>query len=545
MNMTSDLGRRGRLRGLDGLTGRLMEVALGYQGRLAGNPCDAEALVGMSLVALASRQTAAAVKMAAAAVAVASGMGAAWVALGQVLRADRRGDEAERAYERAIALDGMNALARLGLGELRIAAGRALEATREFELALRRQPALVSAHLGLGNALALAGRNEEALAWYEHALVLKPQLPEAEYAAGFALARLGRTQEAEIRYRRALTVRPDFAAVWVSLGCLLREEGREVWADVALRRAVELRPDLIAGWINLALLKREQGRTDEAEAHLRRAFALNPGQVETLVAWCQFRAAERDLAGAWAWLRWALARDENNAEAANMRGILLHTEGRFAEAVEAFKRAESLGSKPAASNRGNSLLDLGCMGKALKAHEEAVERDPSHPGALYNLALTRLRLGDWERGWQDYEARWRFREVHRRPRTFEQPRWRGEALNGRRVLLHAEQGLGDTIQFCRYVGLVVARGGTATLQVQEPVERLMDSLAAVRAGFVAAARLGSGALVVALIFCALGLFYNWRGKAYGLIGNLMVSACVGIIFIFGAIAVGSPWNPVI
>jgi hypothetical protein len=131
------------------------------------------------------------------------------------------------------------------------------------------------------------------------------------------------------------------------------------------------------------------------------------------------------------------------------------------------------------------------MGKALKAHEEAVERDPSHPGALYNLALTRLRLGDWERGWQDYEARWRFREVHRRPRTFEQPRWRGEALNGRRVLLHAEQGLGDTIQFCRYVGLVVARGGTATLQVQEPVERLMDSLAAVRAGFVAAARLGS------------------------------------------------------
>jgi len=64
-------------------------------------------------------------------------------------------------------------------------------------------------------------------------------------------------------------------------------------------------------------------------------------------------------------------------------------------------------------------------------------------------------------------------------------------------------------------------------------------------GFAAAARLGSGALVVALIFCALGLFYNWRGKAYGLIGNLMVSACVGIMFIFGAIAVGSPWNPVI
>jgi hypothetical protein len=197
------------------------------------------------------------------------------------------------------------------------------------------------------------------------------------------------------------------------------------------------------------------------------------------------------MAGAWAWLRWALARDAGNAEAVNMQGILLHAEGRFSEAVEEFERAEALGSKAAASNRGNSLLDLGRMDEALKAHEAAVERDPLHPGAKYNLALTCLRCGDWERGWQDYEARWRFREVHRWPRLFRQPRWRGELLHGRRVLLHAEQGLGDTIQFCRYATLVAARGGTAILQVQEPAERLMGSLAAVKAGLVETALLGA------------------------------------------------------
>ena len=286
-----------------GLTGRLTEVALGYQRVLTGNPGNPEALVGMSLVALASRQTEAAVKMAEAAVAAVPPAtrleGAAWVALGQALNASARSEEAERAYWHAIRLDGMDALARLGLGELRIASGRAEEAAREFELALRRQPWLVAAHLGLGNALALAGRNEEALARYEHALALQPRFPEAEYAAGFALARLGRAKEAETRYRRALTLRPDFAAVWVSLGCLLREDGRDVWAEAALKRAIELRPDLIAGWINLALLERERGRPAEAETHLRRAFARNPEQVETLVAWCQFRAAEQDLAGAW------------------------------------------------------------------------------------------------------------------------------------------------------------------------------------------------------------------------------------------------------
>jgi tetratricopeptide (TPR) repeat protein len=101
-----------------------------------------------------------------------------------------------------------------------------------------------------------------------------------------------------------------------------------------------------------------------------------------------------------------------------MHGILLHKEGRFSEAVVVFERAEALGHRAAASNRGNSLLDLGRLEEALHAQELAVERDPECAGAHYNLALTRLRMGDWRQGWEGYEARWRFREVHRRPRVF-------------------------------------------------------------------------------------------------------------------------------
>ncbi len=464
------------------LAGDLTEIALGYQRMLAENPRHPESLVGMSLVALASRQAEAAVRMAEAAVAVAPALGTAWVALGQALKAAGRNDEAERAYIHAIQLDGRNALARIGLGELRIAAGRTLEAMSEFELALRHQPALAPAHMGLGNALAMLGRNGEALAHYERTLALRKKLPEAEFAAGFVLARMGMLKEAESRYRRALVLRPDFAAAWMNLGSLLREQGRELFAETALQRAVELRPDLVSGWVNLAILERERRRPAEAEACLRKAFALNPEQVETLVAWCQFRSAERDPAGAWQWLRWALARDPSHAEAVNMHGILLHQDGRFQEAVAVFEQAEALGHRAAASNRGNSLLDLGRMDEALRAQELAVEREPENPGAQYNLSLTRLRLGDWLQGWPGYEARWRFREVHRTPRVFHQPRWQGEALDGRRILLHAEQGLGDTIQFCRYASMVAARGGQAILQVQEPVVRLMQSLAAVRAG---------------------------------------------------------------
>jgi tetratricopeptide (TPR) repeat protein len=474
-----------------GLSGPLTEIARGYQLVLGKNPTQPVALVGMCLVALASRQTEAAVEMASAAVASAPGLVAAWVALGQALKAAERHGEAENAYEYAIRLEGMNALARLGLGELKIAAGRPEEAAAEFELALKRRPTLIAAHLGLGNAHAYMGRNEEALEKYEAALQLRPRLAEGEFAAGFALARLGRTKEAETRYRRAVAARPDFAAAWINLGSLLREQGKDLFAEAALRRAIRLRPDLVSGWLNLAALERERCCTEAAEAYLRKAFALNPSQVETLVAWCQFRVAERDVAGAWGWLRWALERNPDFDEAVNLHGILLHLDGRFAEAVEMFERAEALGNRAAASNRGNSLLDLGRMEEALAAHEAAVERDPSSAGATYNLALTQLRGGDWERGWTGYEARWQFREVHRRLRFFKQSRWHGEELHGERVLLHAEQGLGDTIQFCRYAALVAARGGVPVLQVQPAAERLMRSLAVVRAGFAETAVLGA------------------------------------------------------
>ncbi len=473
-----------------GLAGHLTEVARGYQQALRANPRHPQALVGMSLVALASRQPEAAITMASAAVQSAPQMITAWVALGQAHKAAGQPLPSQQAYAQAIRLDGMNELARLGLGELKLANGRIDEAIQDFELALRRKPALVAAHLGLGNALALNGRNDEALAHYRRALDLHPRLPEAEFAAGFVLARLGQIKEAEARYRRALVLRPDFAAAWMNLGSLLREQGREVYAEAALLRAVELRPDLVAGWINLAILERERRRPDAAEAHLRKAFAMNPEQVETLIAWCQFRASERDPAGAWSWLRWALARDPNQPEAINMQGILMHTMGRFTEAVVAFERSEALGHSAAASNRGNALLDLGRMDHALQAHRAAVLRDPRHPGSRYNLALTQLRLGDWEHGWPGYEARWHFREVHRVPRTFRQPRWRGESLEDKRILLHAEQGLGDTIQFCRYATLVAARGGYPILQVQPPVERLLRSLPVVRAGLAETALMG-------------------------------------------------------
>ncbi len=446
--------------------------------------------MGMSLIALASGQLEPALTMAGAAVMEAPQRSVSWVTLGQALKASCRLSESEASFRQALRLNPEDGLARIGLGELCMALNSPEEALEHFEQALRRQPALSAAHLGAGHALACAGRDEEAHDRYSKALSLDPQSADAAFAMAFVLARMSQPQEAEAHYRHALSLRPNFAAAWMNLGCLLREQGRMLHAEAALARAAQLQPEAPEAWLNLALIEKDRGRTSEAERRLLQALRLQPERVETLVAWCQLRLALKDFAGARAWLRWAAARGPSHPEVVNMEGILLHSERRFAEAARCFQRAERLGSKAAASNLGNSLLDLGRMQQALAAHKRAVDLDPKSAGAAYNLALTRLRLGDWRRGWAGYEARWRFREVHPTPLHFRCPRWKGEPIEGKRLLLYAEQGLGDAIQFCRYVPLAVARGAKVILQVHAPLERLMRSLAPVRAGLVELARLG-------------------------------------------------------
>ena len=473
-------------------TARLRELASQYQQTLLRNPRHAESLAGMSLIALATRQHEAAVHMAQAAVAAAPKMVPAWVILGQALRATGRHIEAETSYATALALDPQDTLALVGLGELKTAAGAPEAALHLFTRALNCNPAMAAAHLGHGSALACLDRFEEALVSYEQALTLKPRLAEAEFAIGFVLTRLGHREEAERRYRRAIKLRPDFAAAWMNLGCLMREMGRELYAEAALVRSVELRPDLIAAWIDLALVKRETGRVEEAKKHLEKALALDPNRAETAVAWLQFSVFRKDTEAAWQWHARAESLDPQNAEAANMKGILLHNAGRFEEAVAAFLRAEELGSRQAPSNCGNSLLELGHIEEALIAHARAHQLDPVNPGTRYNMALTQLRTGRWREGWPNYESRWSFREVHKKPRRLGHPRWTGEPLGGKRILLHAEQGLGDTIQFCRYAELVAARGGFPILQVQPGVARLIRSLNLVQEGRAEVAELNIG-----------------------------------------------------
>jgi hypothetical protein len=162
----------------------------------------------------------------------------------------------------------------------------------------------------------------------------------------------------------------------------------------------------------------------------------------------------------------------------NNRGNTLLKLCRYEQAVESYSRALDLapGLLDARVALATCFQALGLISEAMSACEAVLEADPGHAEAHWNKALLLLLNGDYRQGWREYEWRWRKRGFTSPLRDFTQPRWHGETFSGRTVLIHAEQGFGDTLQFCRYVPLVAARGGRVVFECHPPLVPLMEGL---------------------------------------------------------------------
>jgi len=199
----------------------------------------------------------------------------------------------------------------------------------------------------------------------------------------------------------------------------------------------------------------------------------------------------------------ALASEPDNAEALTNRGVVLHDLARSYRAadheraidepgvtLQKLRRIEqalashdaALASRPdypeALANRGVALYDLKRFDEALASYDQAIALRPDFADAHFLKGLASLVTGDFERGWIEYEWRRKAPSLKNTKRDFTQPRWLGgEDIAGKTILLHSEQGFGDSIQFCRYVPLVEARGARVVMEVQEPLFELMTDLA--------------------------------------------------------------------
>jgi len=356
-------------------------------------------------------------------------------------------------------------------------AARLSEAERICLEILAAQPHSDSAMHLLGLIALRAGRPARAVDWIEKACARNPQNAEAYANLGLALQATGDSRQAAASFERAVELHPGFAEALTNLGNLRLAQGRVDDAIACHRRAVASRPAYAEGWCNLgiALAARNlPADSQEAETCFHRALALNPNLAAAHNNFGLLLQDRGDAARALAGYDRALALKPDYAEAHNNRGFALESAGKLDEAAAEYDCALRLKPRNAEAwnNRGGLLQAQGRLSEAAGCFDRAVALKPDFAIAHYNRALISLLEGDLEAGFRGYEWRWGFLPK----RSFPMPRWRGEPLAGQRILLHAEQGLGDAIQFLRYVPKVAAAGGEVVLEVSKPLMRLAREL---------------------------------------------------------------------
>ncbi|MGB9153702.1 MAG: tetratricopeptide repeat protein, partial [Alphaproteobacteria bacterium] len=168
----------------------------------------------------------------------------------------------------------------------------------------------------------------------------------------------------------------------------------------------------------------------------------------------------------------------NHVGALTHLGITLCHKGAFTEGADYYERALALQPdyRNALNNLGNALHALGKTTEAIDVYKRVISAQPDDPEGHKNMAMSLLMLGRFDEGWREYECRWQTTQLTTAQRNFSQPQWHGEDARGLTLLIHAEQGFGDTLQFCRYAPLAAARGIKIVLEVQPELVRLMNSL---------------------------------------------------------------------
>jgi Tfp pilus assembly protein PilF/ADP-heptose:LPS heptosyltransferase len=292
-----------------------------------------------------------------------------------------------------------------------------------------------------------------------------------------ALHRRGDLAEAGMMYRRALELNPNDATAIHLLGAIYHQQKEHRKAEELYRKAVLLEPRYLQAWANLGILLQDQGRWMDAVECFRAAVALDPSSVATWSAMGRVFGKLGDLAGAEDAYRQAILHDPRDAEAYNNLGTILARRGEPESARSAFTNALELrpGFVSPLTNNAKLLRNEGRLDDAEALYREALSIEPNSAAAHWGLADVLLLRGDLPDGWEEYEWRWALDEPPVAPNRNE-PRWMGEPCEGKRIILFAEQGLGDAIQFVRYVPLVAGRGGRVTLLVPQPLVRLFKGI---------------------------------------------------------------------
>jgi len=287
-----------------------------------------------------------------------------------------------------------------------------------------------------------AGRMREAEQLYRQILAREPTHADALHRLGLIAYQAGHVDAAVDLIRKAAAANPSHAPAYSNLGNALRDKGQFDEAIVACRQAIVLRPDFAAAHYNLGKALQDRGQVDDAIGAYRQALICNP------------KLAEGHLS----------------------LGYMLNDRGEFDAAVAAYRQALALNPRyaEACCNLGVALQNKKQLNEAMAACRQALAMNANLADAHYNLAQLLLQQGDFVEGWKEYEWRWKLKSFPSLRRDFGQPEWDGSDLKGRTILVYAEQGFGDTMQFIRYVPLLADRGAKVVVGCYPQLRRLLE-----------------------------------------------------------------------
>ncbi len=349
-------------------------------------------------------------------------------------------DKAASLLESAVSIRPDHVESQNNLGIVLLTQQKFNEAKKSFEQAVHYKPEYFDAHFNLGVTQYHLGNFNEAVESYKATIKHKPAHGKAYYNMGVIFHEQGRLDNALTCYTRAVSLQPDYVLAINNLGDVFQKLEKYTEATACFNRAISIQPDFAESHYNLGITYHSAGDKDKAISSYKNAIKYRPDYVE----------AHYNL------------------------GNLYSEEWRLGEAANCYRHAIKL--RPdyveAHNNLGEILQKQGKLDESIASYTMAFECKPDYIEARFHRSIALLLKGDFENGWKEYEHRLSIKKYNKR--LFEQPIWDGADLKDKIILVHAEQGFGDTFHFLRLLPMVKSKGGHVIFECQPGLAHLLE-----------------------------------------------------------------------
>ncbi len=363
------------------------------------------------------------------------------------------------------------------LGSLNSDLGRLEIAETMLKNAIAANPDYAEAHNNLAVAYLRQSKLNEAIESFKETVRCQPDLFEAHFYLGIIYQQTGRYDDAAKSYQSAIAHKPDYAQARYNLGLVFHEQGNLNEARKCYSDVLKIKPDFVEARNNLGDTLQKSGKIDDAIFNYRKALDLKPDYAEAHYNLGIALQEKGDIKNAVESYKSAIQHKPDYAQAHYNMGIIFNDDWMLDKAESCYKQA--IDAEPnyaeALNNQAEVYQRQGKLDKAIESYTRAIECKPDYIMAKFNRSIAYLVSGDFEKGWRDYEHRLLVKKYNKR--SFKQPQWDGSPLQNRTLLVHAEQGFGDTFQFARFLPNARAMGGKVIFECQKNISTLLKRCA--------------------------------------------------------------------